>query len=86
MAAPAAVHPSEQTLQSYGLGKLDDMLAEAVRKHMGQCEACRRRVAEVTSDSFVGWLRDAQARPEPVLPIGSSLVGLSKLGGESRTP
>ncbi|MGD0042691.1 MAG: bifunctional serine/threonine-protein kinase/formylglycine-generating enzyme family protein, partial [Isosphaeraceae bacterium] len=47
---------------------------------------CRRRVAEVTSDSFVGRLRDAQARPESVPPVGSSLEGWSKLGEESRTP
>jgi serine/threonine protein kinase len=86
MAAPAAVHPSDQTLQSYGLGKLDDLLAEAVGKHLKECDPCRRRVAEVTSDSFVGRLRDAQARPESVPPVGSSLEGWSKLGEESRTP
>ena len=44
------------------------------------------RVAEVTSDSFVGRLQDAQARPESIPPVGSSLAGVSKLGGESRTP
>jgi len=86
MAAPAAAHPSDKTLQSYGLGKLDDLLAEAVGKHLAECDSCRRQVAEVTSDSFVGRLRDAQARPESIPPIGSSLAGLSKLGGESRTP
>ena len=41
MAAPTAVHPSEQTLQSYGLGKLDDMLSEAVAKHLAECDSCR---------------------------------------------
>ena len=85
MAAPAAVHPSDQTLQSYGLGKLDDLLAESVGKHLRECDSCRRRVAKVTSDSFVGRLRDTQARPEPIPPVGSSLGGLSKLGAESRT-
>jgi len=86
MAAPAAAHPSDKTLQSYGLGKLDDLLAEAVGKHLAECDSCRRQVAEVTSDSFVGRLRDAQARPESIPPVGSSLAGLSKLGGESRMP
>jgi len=86
MAAPAAVHPSDKTLESYGLGKLDDLLAEAVGKHLAECDSCRCRVAEVTSDSFVGRLQNAQARPESVPPVGSSLAGLSKLGGESRTP
>jgi|GEM_PF-1449173 len=86
MAASAAVHPSDQTLQSYGLGKLNDLLAEAVGKHLGECDACRRRVAEVTSDSFVGRLQNAQARPETAPPVGSSLAGLSKLDGEARQP
>ena len=85
MAAPTA-HPSDKTLQSYGLGKLDDLLAEAVVKQLKECDSCRRRVAEVTSDSFVGRLQDAQARPESIPPVGSSLEGLSKLGEESRTP
>ncbi len=85
MAAPTA-HPSDKTLQSYGLGKLDDLLAEAIVKHLKECDSCRRRVAEVTSDSFVGRLRDAQARPESIPPVGSSLAGLSKLGVESHTP
>src|SRR5437764_14905596 len=86
MAAPAAVHPTEQTLQSYGLGKLDELLAEAVGKHLEACDSCRGRVAEVTSDTFVGRLQGAQPRPESIPPIGSSLLGMSKLGGDSRTP
>ena len=30
----AAVHPTDQTLQAYGLGKLDDASAESVSKHL----------------------------------------------------
>jgi anti-sigma factor RsiW len=52
MGATAAVHPTEQTLQSYGLGKLDDASAESVHKHLESCSDCRNRVAEVSSDSF----------------------------------
>jgi serine/threonine protein kinase len=76
--AAAAVHPSEQTLQSYGLGKLDDLLSEAVGKHLAECDSCRVRVAELTSDTFVGRLQQAQARPESIPQVGSSLAGLSK--------
>ena len=88
MAAPASVHPSDETLQSYGLGKLDDLLAEAVGKHLAECDPCRWRVAEVTSDSFVGRLQDAQARPEAIspAPVGSPLAGMSKPGEEPVTP
>ncbi|MBV8310931.1 MAG: hypothetical protein JO344_11130 [Planctomycetaceae bacterium] len=61
--AAATAHPSDQTLHSYGLGKLDDRLAESVVKHLKECDSCRHRVAEVTSDSFVGRLRSASAWP-----------------------
>jgi serine/threonine protein kinase len=81
MDAPVSVHPSDQTVQAYGLGKLDDLLAEAVNKHLADCPACRSRVAVVTSDTFLGRLREAQAQARPAIPppIGPSLVGLSKL-------
>jgi formylglycine-generating enzyme required for sulfatase activity/serine/threonine protein kinase len=54
-------HPTDQTLQDYGLGKLDDLLAKAVHAHLEGCPDCRRRVAEISSDSFLSRLRDAQA-------------------------
>ena len=65
-------HPNDQTLSSYGLGKLDDASAESVNQHLESCPVCRRRVAELTSDSFLGRLRDAQGRPDPAAPMGSS--------------
>jgi hypothetical protein len=34
MGATAAVHPNDQVLQAYGLGKLDDASAESVNKHL----------------------------------------------------
>jgi hypothetical protein len=43
MTAPHALHPSDQTLSSYGLGKLDEAAAEAVNQHLESCPACRRR-------------------------------------------
>jgi serine/threonine protein kinase/formylglycine-generating enzyme required for sulfatase activity len=62
MERQALLHPADETLVSYGLGKLGDTLAESVNKHLEQCDPCRRRVAELSSDSFVGRLRDAQPR------------------------
>jgi anti-sigma factor RsiW len=50
--APADLHPTVQTLSSYGLGKLDDASAEAVIQHLESCPDCRRRVAEMPADSF----------------------------------
>ena len=60
MNANPSIHPSEQTLSSYGLGKLDDSSAEAVNKHLEQCPDCRKRVAEMSADSFLERVRDAQ--------------------------
>ena len=56
----AAVHPTDQTLQAYGLGKLDDASAGSVSKHLEDCASCRHRVAELSSDNFLGRLQDAQ--------------------------
>ena len=88
MGATAAVHPTDQTLQSYGLGKLDDALSQSVSKHLEGCDSCQRRVAEISSDSFLGRLCGAQARPDPAGPVVSSLAGLSMLdaGSSSLAP
>ena len=39
MDARPATHPTDQTLSSYGLGKLDDRAAEAVNEHLILCSA-----------------------------------------------
>jgi anti-sigma factor RsiW len=54
-----SIHPSEQTLSSYGLGKLDDDSSEAVNKHLEQCAECRKKVAEMSADSFLERVRHA---------------------------
>ncbi len=76
MGATAAVHPNDQNLQAYSLGKLDDASAESVSKHLSSCPDCERRVAEMSSDSFLGRLRGAQGAPET-----SATGGRSQLGG-----
>ena len=53
-----AVHPTDQTLHAYGLGKLDDATSGPVSKHLESCPFCQRRVAELSSDSFLGRLRE----------------------------
>ncbi len=83
MNAPPSIHPSEQTLSSYGLGKLDDGSAEAVNQHLERCPVCRKRVAEMSADSFLERVRDAQARPDSPVPLISSTAGLSMLASGS---
>jgi serine/threonine protein kinase len=60
MDAAQSLHPTDQTLRSYGLRKLDDRAAEAVNEHLMECSACRKRVAEMSADSFLQKVRDAQ--------------------------
>jgi formylglycine-generating enzyme required for sulfatase activity/serine/threonine protein kinase len=86
MDAPKAQHPADQTLRDYAVGKLDDPTAESVNTHLESCPPCRHRVGELTSDSFVGRLRDAQARPDSHAHLISSTAGLSMLGSGADSP
>jgi len=85
MDAAAAVHPTDQTLRSHGLGKLDDALSRSVSKHLESCSACRRRVAETSSDSFLDQLGDARARPNSPALVVSADTGPSMLDAGSRS-
>src|SRR5262245_16589420 len=76
-------HPTDQTLRAYGLGKLDDLLAGAVNSHLGGCPDCRRRVAEISSDSFLSRLRDAQAAAPAMSAHGGSLGTPTKFDPDS---
>ena len=76
MNAPPKLHPNDQTLSSFGLGKLDDSSAEAVNTHLEQCPECRKRVAELPADSFLERVRDAQRAVH-------SRFGRSEPGGQS---
>jgi formylglycine-generating enzyme required for sulfatase activity/serine/threonine protein kinase len=82
MDAFTSLHPTDQTLSSYGLGKLDDRLADAVSQHLEQCPDCRKQVAEMSADSFLERVRGAQVRPDSPAAVGSSLAGLSIMAGE----
>ena len=75
MDAAQSLHPTDQTLSSYGLGKLDDRSAEAVNEHLMDCSDCRKRVAEMSADSFLQRVRDAQK------PSGKSTSGQPQAGG-----
>jgi hypothetical protein len=72
--------PPESMLSDFGLGKLDAANAETISKHIETCADCRRRVAGVSGDSFVGRLREAggaappAARRERTFVPGESLA------------
>jgi hypothetical protein len=46
MKAANTLHPLPETLQAFGLGKLDDFSNEPVLRHLETCPACRRFVAD----------------------------------------
>ncbi|MFI5454794.1 MAG: protein kinase [Isosphaerales bacterium] len=75
MDAHLAPDPTDQTLRSYGLGKLDGGSAAAVNQHLEQCPDCRKRVAELSADSFLERIRAGQK------PAGDSTFGQSQPGG-----
>ena len=82
MGAAAAVHPADPILRAYGLGKLDDVSSASVSKHLEGCDSCQRRVAELSSDEFLGRLQDARVmreKPDSGWPpsAGSSAEGTS---------
>ena len=79
MGATAAVHPNDPILQAYSLGKLDDASAESVNQHLSSCSECQSRVAEMSSDSFLGGLRGARGGPE-MSATDKSQFGASLLG------
>ena len=37
MGAPPSLHPTDQSLSAYGLGKLDDTTADAIHAHLESC-------------------------------------------------
>lgn len=81
-----SLHPTDQALHAYGLGELDDGAAESLGKHLESCPACRNRVAELTPDSFLGRVRDAQGRPESPAAVVSSVATTSRLRDRPGSP
>jgi serine/threonine protein kinase len=93
MDAPPSLHPTDQTLLSYGLGKLDDSQAEAVDEHLRTCPDCRRRARATLSAASPGHSRATQAppgstadhprhggtlsNPDPVNPTASDFLALT---------
>src|SRR4051794_12652509 len=85
MHADPCHHPTDHTLQSYGLGKLDDRSADAVSGHLAECSDCRKRVAEMPADSFLLRVREAQKGSDQSTS-GQSRAGVARSDGVPRDP
>ncbi len=86
MDAAPSLHPTDQTLSSFGLGKLDDRLTEAVTQHLEGCADCRKRISEMSADSFLGRIRDAKAMNKSMFEHPMSSGGSSVTGPKSPPP
>src|SRR5262249_9757657 len=75
MDAAQSLHPTDESLRSFALGKLSDLSAESVNEHLLECSDCQKRVAEMSSDSFLQKVRDVQK------PSGKSTASRSHTGG-----
>jgi formylglycine-generating enzyme required for sulfatase activity/serine/threonine protein kinase len=84
--AHSTIHPNDQTLRAYGLGRLDDRSAGSISQHLETCGDCRRRVAVISPDTCLERLRGAEARGDSPAPIGSSLAGISGLTDKPGLP
>jgi serine/threonine protein kinase len=62
------IHPHEDQLAAYSLGKLDDAEMEAVAEHLETCDACRQTVEETPPDKFVAALQGARQGSDPAVP------------------
>jgi serine/threonine protein kinase/formylglycine-generating enzyme required for sulfatase activity len=89
MEIPNSLHPADQTLSSYGLGKLDEVAAGLVNDHLEGCADCRQRMAGFTSDSFLGRLREAQKRsasPSSGGSLDAGTLSYMQAGASSSPP
>ena len=86
MNASVVQHPTDQTLSLYALGKVDDRLLEAIDKHLGECPDCRKRVAEMSADSFLVRVRDGQVGWNSVMGPPSPDGTQSLMGRNSPSP
>jgi hypothetical protein len=60
------VHPSSDTLESFGLGRLDSFSADPVRQHLTECSECRQKVAELAAAKRAV---SKDATPSPTRPL-----------------
>ena len=53
-------HPPAEVLEAFGLGRLAGPASDTVSAHLDTCLDCRRIVADLSADSFVGRLQAAE--------------------------
>jgi serine/threonine protein kinase len=82
MAAQPAVHPSEDALRAFALGKLDDATSSVLMSHLDGCPDCCKFLAALSGDDFLNRLRQAQSRSSTPAPAKS----LADAAGAAQPP
>ena len=85
MGATAAMHPAEQTLKDYGLGKLDDASSASVWQHLKECGSCQQRAADLSSDGFLERLQQAKVIADNAASGWSPSAGSSTEGSPAQS-
>jgi serine/threonine protein kinase len=86
MAAQPAIHPSEEALRAFALGKLDDVTASVLMSHLDSCADCCKVVATLSGDDFLAQLRQAQGHsstPAPAQALPKAAPAAKPLAGSS---
>lgn len=87
MTARPGLCPTDDTLAAYGLGKIAGGAADTVVAHLETCPDCRRRVADLSGDSFTDRLRAAAGpKPDGTAEPNKSLSGLSRAVAPAKAP
>jgi hypothetical protein len=76
MSTARETHPSDDVLELYSLGRMDEGQSAPVEEHLLVCEACRRRVEEF--DEFTAAMRAALTEmkaPEPEAESWTARLG-----------
>ncbi len=86
MEVRSVVHPSAESLKAFGLGKLDDLLAEAVMLHLDNCAECAQFLAAQSGDDFLNRLREAAGHSPKLRAADSVPVASEKIKGTLSAP
>jgi serine/threonine protein kinase len=82
-------HPTDQTMRSYRLGELDLASSRSVGNHLEACAACRRRLAEISTNEAIerrGGNKEQPAQPAAGPPASSATVTDRRRGMRASPP
>ena len=60
MNSQGQLHPDNEELAAFGLGKLDDDAHDRIEQHVAECEVCCEFLQGLPNDEVVSLLRDSE--------------------------